>query len=591
MGSGSSVNARYMGGKSLDKFFKEDKWPVMVDLFERLNMDIAKAFEVFKAFARTDANEDGLVDINECFNHLGGRRTKFTERILYSEPYVDEEGFTKSGLTFKAFLLAVWNYCTLTPAGLARYVFEIYDVDQTELLEKPDVESMFKLLYNTDEVEKEYIDIYRFDEYSVISKEIFCRISNKKKYLIRPAIEYQAKLRSRTGGKRMWEQLTAFRQKELKLQDNQEITLSNALSAIEFSSSNYSSRNKPLTAELRLEERKKTIAADTEMVERELRWQERRLEVEMRNARNTAPDRKMHQAFSILAMHKTMFEEEEYLTTDLEKRCKDRNKLFALFDIAKAEAIAYWEYKDAKDVEVTEGSAADHDARYQDHLKTDEGRAIEEICQLIKVLELAVAAIEEQVAKMKRKPLKKSDKHALLESQMHELQKIYKQLQDPTLSPADYKKRLKHLIERDFTDEHKFVQKNCKKSEIAQANALVYKELCAKLKEKTMHDLREQITAAQEQRRRDYIVKEFEITTNYGSRTTKWEYVLSKEENKYVYMNRDTLAVRHPKTAICEQCDGIFVQHELRCDGCNGPRSAKNLKLYRPLGFRDITLE
>ncbi|KAJ1392932.1 hypothetical protein B484DRAFT_459364 [Ochromonadaceae sp. CCMP2298] len=39
------------------------------------------------------------------------------------------------------------------------------------------------------------------------------------------------------------------------------------------------------------------------------------------------------------------------------------------------------------------------------------------------------------------------------------------------------------------------------------------------------------------------------------------------------------------------QCDAIFVQHELHCDKCNASRSAKILKLYRPLGFKDITLE
>jgi hypothetical protein len=103
--------------------------------------------------------------------------------------------------------------------------------------------------------------------------------------------------------------------------------------------------------------------------------------------------------------------------------------------------------------------------------------------------------------------------------------------------------------------------------------------------------MRATIAARQEERRRDYIIKEFDIITNFGSRTTRWEYVLKKDENRFVYMARDTKETRHPKTAICEQCDGIFVQHELRCDGCNAPRSAKNLKLYRPLGFKDITLE
>ena len=71
----------------------------------------------------------------------------------------------------------------------------------------------------------------------------------------------------------------------------------------------------------------------------------------------------------------------------------------------------------------------------------------------------------------------------------------------------------------------------------------------------------------------------------------RWEYVLDKHEGRMVYVNRDSLERRHPKTAICEQCDAVLVQHELRCDNCTAARSAKNLKLFRPLGFKNITEE
>jgi hypothetical protein len=214
-----------------------------------------------------------------------------------------------------------------------------------------------------------------------------------------------------------------------------------------------------------------------------------------------------------------------------------------------------------------------------------------EITSLVKLFELVLADIDAQVARMKRKPKKKSDKQLIFESQLHELQKVLENVREAGVDEKERAKRVKHLIERDFTDEHTFAKKNCKKAEIARAAELAHVELCAALKVKTLEDMRRAIAVRQEERRREYIVKEFEITTNYGARTTRWEFVLKKDENRYCYMARDTKELRHPKTAICEQCDAIFVQHELRCDGCNGPRSAKNLKLYRPLGFKDITLE
>lgn len=71
----------------------------------------------------------------------------------------------------------------------------------------------------------------------------------------------------------------------------------------------------------------------------------------------------------------------------------------------------------------------------------------------------------------------------------------------------------------------------------------------------------------------------------------RWEYVLNKDINKYLYINIDTLQTRHPKTAICEHCDAILIQHELQCEQCQAPRSANNMRHYRPLGYKDITLE
>ena len=83
MGNGALKN-RYMGGKVLLKFFREDTWPTVEEIFSYLLISEGRGFELFKSFAAADQNENGLVDLNECFKHLGGRRTRFTERIFYS---------------------------------------------------------------------------------------------------------------------------------------------------------------------------------------------------------------------------------------------------------------------------------------------------------------------------------------------------------------------------------------------------------------------------------------------------------------------------------------------------------------------------
>jgi Ca2+-binding EF-hand superfamily protein len=291
----TQIHPRYMGGKSLLKYFQEDVWPALRDIFERLDVNEARGFEVFKTFATADVNEDGMVDLSECFKSLGGRRTKFTERIFHSERSLDSDGFYQSGLNFQNFLLALWNYCTLTPSGVARFVFEIYDADQSEFLDKADVESMFRMLYDTTEVEADYIAIYQFDSYAKVSKDNFCAISARKPFLIQPALDYQAKLRARTGGAAMWAYLSKHREQELRRFEKTEMSLDNAVSAIVVSSKGYSARNKPISADVQIQLSQKKIKSDAEMAERELKLQQRRLESESRSQKATAPDRKMHQ--------------------------------------------------------------------------------------------------------------------------------------------------------------------------------------------------------------------------------------------------------------------------------------------------------
>ena len=97
--------------------------------------------------------------------------------------------------------------------------------------------------------------------------------------------------------------------------------------------------------------------------------------------------------------------------------------------------------------------------------------------------------------------------------------------------------------------------------------------------------------AGREERRRFLIKKEFDIITNFGARNTVWEELYDKANDKMIYLNKVTMERKHIKTAICEKCDAIFQQSELKCAKCFASRSARNQKLYRPLGFGNITDE
>ena len=291
------------------------------------------------------------------------------------------------------------------------------------MLEKPDVQAMYKMLWDTDDVEEEYVEIYGFSEYPKISKSNFIKISSKRRYLIQPALDYQARLRKSVGGSSMWEALTTYRIKAFAEQEDHSETLEEAVEAIILVARGYSRSRKALTSEKILQESQLRIEQDIEFAERELRLRERQKESEKRAQQSTAPDRRMHQAWSIFLSMKQAFAEEEYTTDDLFRRQQDRDELFRLYDAAKEESSAYYRWKDAHAVEVTEGTPADHEARYQDWLLTDEGKAWFELVRLLRVLEAMEVNAVEARSKKRRGKGKKTEKHLLIETHIKELDK------------------------------------------------------------------------------------------------------------------------------------------------------------------------
>jgi len=142
-----------------------------------------------------------------------------------------------------------------------------------------------------------------------------------------------------------------------------------------------------------------------------------------------------------------------------------------------------------------------------------------------------------------------------------------------------------------FDDETKFVNSILTKSEIQKVQLLTRRKVWEELKDTTISKANLFIEQRQKEREMDLLRVEFEMASAYGSRISQWEYCYDRPNEKYVYINTDTLEVIHAKTAICEKCDSIFEQSEKKCKLCDSSRSAKNTALYRPLGFKDIRID
>ena len=137
----------------------------------------------------------------------------------------------------------------------------------------------------------------------------------------------------------------------------------------------------------------------------------------------------------------------------------------------------------------------------------------------------------------------------------------------------------------DLTIELAFAKKTANSSDIKQCSAEVEEELKkVKLKRDMEYfdddEKKDNLLAAREKKR-----TEFELITGYGSRDTRWEFVYDPEKEVYVYINVDTMQILPDNTAICEMCDAVYQHESIKKCECGAPRSMKNMKFYRPLGF------
>jgi hypothetical protein len=113
-----------------------------------------------------------------------------------------------------------------------RYVFEIFDPDNNMWIEQAEVEAIYRMLYDTTDHDTKHIQVVKFDDRNRISKEKFIKHVRSKKFLIRPALDYQKRVRRMLGGLIMWEGLTGYRKRHFSVFDSKSTTLEDSFRAI-----------------------------------------------------------------------------------------------------------------------------------------------------------------------------------------------------------------------------------------------------------------------------------------------------------------------------------------------------------------------
>eukprot|EP00605_Chrysophyceae_sp_TOSAG23-4_P002503 GSChrysophyteH1.ASY1.ANO1.2766.1 assembled CDS len=582
-----------MKGKIPEKYWKEDLWPKMEDLLMKLHIDEQRGIDMFLAFCAMDTDCGGTVDVEECFAYLGGQRSRFTERIWFTEPKINEDGEHEEGLAFEEFAIVCWNYCTMSAYQLGQVSFEIFDVEKADQLEQPDIEAMYRLLWDCEEHDDYYVNQVPYDKNDgFITKDKFCEHVAKKKHIIEPAINYQKRLRSKMGGYILWENLAGFRRRMFSVYDNKAATQAEAVLQI-VASEDPNRRARKMAAEGLLLEKKMAMEAKAREAEEELRAIERSRAEEQKRKEMSAEDRFMKLYWVALDEKRSKFEATEFLVDDSWKRREMRLELYDLLDSYKQAADEYWENKDAKELEVMCGTDEDHEARYKDLIKTPDGKVTFEFTRLKHAIRHQIEKYEQ---KMQQSGALSKPKQllALLDSQVELEKKIQLLMNNRAMIAAGAlksKTKAASLRPVEFSDETALIRSLISKKDDTEMKELSRKEIWEDTKSNTIAKAETFIETRRTDREMDLKRVEFEMATTYGSRITQWEYCWDRPNEKFVYVNTDTLEVIHAKTAICEACDSIFDQSDKKCKGCDLVRSTKNQLLYRPLGFKDIRID
>lgn len=688
MGGGVSSlisKSRYIGGKTYYKFFNEDVWPVMEEIFERLRVTQEQSFKVFHMFAIIDSNEDGMIGNAQIFNYIKLLPNKFTERLFFIETRdrenniivhqhlqqsedekkdlqsyteVFNESQIRKELFFQEFFLRLWHFNTLSAGQLAQSLFEVFDIDHEYKLHKSFLPTMFKMLYNTQIVDPEYFKFYDdiIDEKTQeFSKDDFMSMSAIHTELIQPILFFQKKLRGSFGSTLLWSILQKLRQQYFSTYDENANTLDESLMAIIQSSYHVSTKAKKSkkNADNLLRQKSQKIRITEETIEQEVVSQQLYKEaLETASLQNNVFYKEMMAMKEQFLTFQKKMEEEEFLTHHLDRRAKRRAQLYQHYDTYKAKALQFYELANEKEIEITEGNELDHDRRYMDYIVTEEGKIIYDLTFYLYFYERLVQYYNEKLLELEQKG-KNTGKgvSALKEKQFTAITnfKSLKGYQEPFIFmnyvPHTKEKRTQNIIRyktitaRDYREDERickdmvqnipsfkpvFTTQHYQAHEFYRHALISTKEfLYQEVKTFTFQFCKERIENVTKERNIELLKLEIYIVNTFGSRITKyvfrvrllaccyrllikiyvylcvcvcgcfyrWEYLLDKEMNRYLYINRDTKERRHPKTALCEKCDAIMVQHELRCDNCLAPRSQYNMKLYRPLGFKDLTLE
>ena len=180
--------------------------------WQALGLKSRDVMRLFKVFQQIDADGSGEVDIVEFLNYFRLKRTKFSKRAFL---LMDEDG--SGALDFREFVVATYNYCTVSADALTLFAFDLYDDDASGFIDGEEMTRMVKDIWGNGYKHSIYslkiLDLLARKIDVQISHEAFDRFAKKHPAMLFPAFQMQKTLQRRIVGLGFWHRLGRNQQK------------------------------------------------------------------------------------------------------------------------------------------------------------------------------------------------------------------------------------------------------------------------------------------------------------------------------------------------------------------------------------------
>mmetsp|Transcript_27759 Transcript_27759/g.36387 ORF Transcript_27759/g.36387 Transcript_27759/m.36387 type:complete len:445 (-) Transcript_27759:90-1424(-) len=201
----SKIERKSIGEKLVYSICEEAKQ--YRETFEKLQLSEEEVHHVFLVFGKIMKQDQNFVTQSELLQYLEMDNSKFMSRVFRNF----DIGKSKK-IGFKDFLIASWNYCTMSHASLVIFAFDTYDTKNHGYINEDDLKDLVSDVFGSHfERNAHAVKIFeKLDKMCLeqqdygINIDQFTAFTAKHPNMLFPAYAVQNKLREKIVGQKFW---------------------------------------------------------------------------------------------------------------------------------------------------------------------------------------------------------------------------------------------------------------------------------------------------------------------------------------------------------------------------------------------------